>query len=474
MLETRTLITSSAKLEPDDLHPVLLTLSTEGWEPAILESERTFVQLAGVTDKVDLLTLRRPADRIRRRLPIVGDVFFRESDVYYIVINLGESGIRFGVRVSGYEGEEPTLEIGVISSDPSGLDKRLKLFADSVDKAIKSSLDGRKTRHMTFEWRELKPGAPRLDRITTIRQEESETKFARAKLNPKEIKAARVLSTKLAREILIELSQAGFARERDVLSRRAKLKDQVKEVLGALKKHKLVQAEFLLECKQTGMPLTRLSDREQLEEGGVATLICHSCGANFNQETLSEGYSVSELGQRMSRQSHWMTVWITDLLTKLGVPEDAILWNISEHGEEVDLLVGFLEQLWIFELKDREFGAGDAYALNYRQVRYRVNKAIIVTTEKVSRDAKRVFEELRRQAVRVRSLRGGESPVYIEGLNKAENALRREISTASLGYAHRKLAMIGESSGYNLGAVLAARFGEPIQAVGGITTEEIR
>jgi len=41
--------------------------------------------------------------------------------------------------------------------------------------------------------------------------------------------------------------------------------------------------------------------------------------------------------------------------------------------------------------------------------------------------------------------------------------LRQEIADVSLGYAHRRLAMIGESSGYDLGAVLSARFGAPIE-----------
>lgn len=80
-----------------------------------------------------------------------------------------------------------------------------------------------------------------------------------------------------------------------------------------------------------------------------------------------------------------MTIWVTSLLNKLGVPLETILWNVSEAGDEVDILVDFLGQLWIFELKDsREFGSGCS-SLNYRQVRYRATKAIIITTEKVSR-----------------------------------------------------------------------------------------
>lgn len=187
-------------------------------------------------------------------------------------------------------------------------------------------------------------------------------------------------------------------------------------------------------------------------------MYCPSCGRMFSEEVLSEGYSVSELGQSLIRKSHWMTVWVTALLIELGVARDAILWNVTEDGEEVDLLVELLGQVWIFELKAREFGAGDATALNYRRVRYRAARTVVITTDKVSRDAKRVFAELQRESVTRR--RGGQAPIYVEGLDKASEVLRRELSSAALGYARRKVSAIGARSGYDLGAVLAARFGE--------------
>ena len=462
MLETRILRTP-AKFESDDLSPILNALSTEGWTPAIWESEKKFLQLAGV-DQKNIKTIRKSIDPYRRHYPIIyGDIFFRESETYYIIINLGDiAADKRGRIIRDFGDGESSLEIGIVSSDSDGPDERLSVFAESVEKAIKLCLDGRKTRYMNLEWNEVKPGTPRLDDITSISKEESGTKFIRAKLKTPEIKAAKVLSNELARNLLIELKQAGFAREQDILSRRAKLKDKVKEELENLKNCELIKTEFLLECKRTRTPLTKLSNHEQLKNDNVATLICPACGIKFSEELLSEGYSVSELGRRLSIQSNWMTMWITELLVKLGVPEEAILWNISENGEEVDLLVEFLERLWIFELKDREFGAGDSHPLNYRQVRYKADGAIIVTTDKVSKDAKRVFKELLTESGQRRNRQG---PTYIEGLNNAENSLSLEISNISLRYAHKRLAMLGESSGYNLGAVLEARLGETIKMI---------
>lgn len=463
MIETRTLI-AQVKLEPDDLPPVLLKLSENGWKPALLESQRAFLQLAGVADKMPAIPMRESA--FGRRFPpglIGGEVFFQDKDMYYVVTNLtGQALWDRYVSFRPYRGEEagqPQLEVGVVSPDRGELDERLRAFAQAFEDAFKSSLDGRKTRHMLFEWSELRPGTPRLDKLIQASQVQSGPNLGRASLEEKEVQAAQCLTSKSTRELLIELSEAGFAREQDILGRRAKAQDDIRTALAELRQSGLLNVEYLLECKQRGTPLTRLRDSQQLRSAEIETLLCPSCGASFGQERLVEGYSLSNLGRKMCRQSHWMTVWVTHLLSNFGVATDSILWNISEGGEEVDLLMEFLGELWIFELKDREFGAGDAYPLNYRQVRYRANKAVVVTTEKVSRDAKRVFEELAREARRP----GWSGPIYIEGLDTAQETLGKEIAKAALRYASQRLAAISELSGYNLGAIFSKRLGEPFE-----------
>lgn len=267
--------------------------------------------------------------------------------------------------------------------------------------------------------------------------------------------AAKVLANKVNRQMLIELSQAGFARGRDVLSRKGKAKDEVEAALEQLKSAQLVNSEYLLECRRAGTPLTRLTDSDDLNVESVGKLKCPTCGSMFRDELLSEGFSLSDLGRKLSSRSYWMTVWVTDQLVRIGVPLAGIAWNLTASGEEVDLLVEFLGGLWIFELKDREFGAGDAHPFNYRQVRYKADAAVIITTEHVSKDAKKVFEELAKEAA------GGRlNPVYIEGLDKADSVLRTELAAASRRYAYRRIQRITEPLGYDFRPILEALFGE--------------
>jgi hypothetical protein len=447
MIEIRSLI-AEIKLEPSDLPLVLLELSKKGWKPALLESQRVFLHLAGVTDKMPMSPIRE-------------EVFFQDEDMYYVIMSLGGQVLleRFGFYPRG-EREQPQLEVGVVSPVRDGLAERLKRFATMFEEAVKASLDSHKTQEMKFDWHELRIGTPRIDGIIQASEEQGEPSLSRANLVMEEVKAAQLLTSKSTRKLLIELSEAAFAREQDILGRKPKTREEISTALNNLRQAGLLNVEYLLECKQRGTPLTRLRDPQQLNNPEIGALLCPSCGANFSQERLSEGYSLSDLGQKMSSQSHWMTIWVTKLLLELGVPQEAILWNISEAGGEVDLLVEFLGELWIFELKDREFGAGDAYPLNYRQVLYRADRAIVVTTEKVSRDAKRVFDELARGARRPRWA----GPVYIEGLEVAKEVLGKEINKAALRYASQKLALISELSGYNLGAILSERFGEPFES----------
>jgi hypothetical protein len=453
---------TSVKMEPADLLAILLSLSEREWTPALIESQKAFVQMAGVKD-LSLLSKLRNSDMQRLRSPDKasgGDVFFRDKDMYYLVVTSGEPVIdSFGRPIfRSEEYPQPVLEIGIISPESSELEERLRLFASVVESAIKNNLDGRRTRHMTFEWSERKPGTPRLDKLTSEVERETGPNFSRASLNDKEVEAARILTNKLERDTLIDISQAGFARQRDILNGKPKQSSEIRATIATLKQAGLLNAEYLLECKRTSAPLTRLKDLGQLLLPEVGSLLCGACGAEFRAEVANEGYFLTELGRKLSRQSHWMTVWVTEMLTRAGVPESSILWNISESGEEVDLLVEFMGQLWIFELKDREFGSGDAHPLNYRQVRYRANNSIVVTTERVSKDAKRVFSDLAKESRRL----GVTEPTYVEGLESAYETLRREMSKAALQYAVGRINILSAISGYDLGAVLKERFREAL------------
>ena len=56
-----------------------------------------------------------------------------------------------------------------------------------------------------------------------------------------------------------------------------------------------------------------------------------------------------------------MTIWVTELLQKAGIKADWMLWNAASGDDEIDIIVNIFGSHVFFELKDREFGVGDAY-----------------------------------------------------------------------------------------------------------------
>jgi hypothetical protein len=375
-----------------------------------------------------------------------GDIFFRDKDVYFVLTKPNGD-----VYHGDDSNSQPMLEVGIISADRTNLEIRLRSFAQAIEQTLVSAQLS-ESESLTFAWKAKTIESPHLTKIINMAEDQG-LRYSVAEYSAEQLEAAKNLCDKNLRNLLLNFAKATFTREPD-LFRKGKQQNHFKDI-QLLKSNALLNSEYLLKCHKTNSVLTRVKNPDQLKSSEVGNLPCPSCGVPFRDEQLSEVFLLSELGKTLSAKSHWMTIWITDKLIKLGVPSKSILWNLSDSGEEIDLLVSFLGYLWIFELKDREFGAGDAYPLNYRQVRYKANRAVIVTAEKVSRDAKRVFEELSRETKRGKK-NGSQNVIYIEGLDVAEKVLQQEFSNAALQYAMQKLSILDEISDYNISGIVRA------------------
>lgn len=444
MLQTKSLV-AEIRLEPTDLQRVLVKLASTDWKPVLLESERRILELAGVEGLVSL-PIRDLTPLSKHSFAFTGDVFFVDSDMYYIFNNTGREVLELlSINKSEFI---PKLEVGIISSDIDHLADKLQAFATAFQKCIIESLNWSKTQ---LDWKEPVQETSRLDHIASAKLGKADIQFDRAKLTPKQIKAVEVLKSEVARKTLIEISKAGFVCTRDILSK----DDEIQASIKKMRLHHLLDVEYLLECKKSRKPLTRLAYKEKLENPAIAELVCPMCNNKYKDEILLEGYSVSNVGRKMIQKSHWMTIWVTNQLRNVGIPLNSILWNLSETGEEVDLLVDFMGELWIFELKDREFGAGDAYPLNYRRQLHKASKTIIITTDKVSKDARRVCEKLIKEQFTL-----GGMLIYVEGLDAVEENLRKEVSVTAVRSVYQKISKFTEGFGYDFRPIISAKFDE--------------
>src|SRR5207248_2540969 len=155
MVETRSL-TLSVSLEAEEFRRILMALSDAGWVPAMLHAERQFLRLAGLDDGLSLrLPPRGPLPRSARQLSS-GDLFFRDGSLYYCINNQGprlfidSRGNRFSTG-----DDDRKLEIGLVSEKGPSTTGKLDAFSAAVKDAMFTTLDGRKTRHLTFEWQAI-------------------------------------------------------------------------------------------------------------------------------------------------------------------------------------------------------------------------------------------------------------------------------------------------------------------------------
>jgi transposase-like protein len=287
-------------------------------------------------------------------------------------------------------------------------------FCEDLEAAVKGSMDGRKARYLKFNWQNAMSGTMENARLDRFSDEESGVRFTRATEIDDVVRGqVEVMENRTVRTLLREIAESGFVRHADLLGRRGKRQQEFNNALDLIKGGGLVQVEYILQCRKTSAQLVRVPDIEQLTAAATANFRCATCNRVFSEELASEGYGLSLAGKTLVRGSHWMTIWITEKLLAMGVDKESILWNVEDSGEEVDVVMDHLDKTWIFELKDREFGAGDAYPFNYRKVRYKAQEAVVVTTEKIAADARRVFSDVASH----------KEPTLIEGLSNVSPTL---------------------------------------------------
>lgn len=457
-------ISTNVRLERGDFRRALWELGKKGWRPAALSSELSFAREAKIPEAEAVNRgLRGSVRRTRAEFEVDADYFFQGDEVFWAII-AADNRVYFtlgqDLAIDKTVDSGP-LELGVVTKDEEGGMQRLRTLAADFEEAVRTCVDGRKTRHMNFEWTSPEQGQERLKQLCKqLEVDGSEVRFRTPDLEAA-AEASEVLTDRGIRELLQEVSRAGFVREPDLLARRQKREEEIRQRLEASSSAGLLSSQYLLQCRNSNSPLTRLSEPDELDPATVGGLPCATCGRKFLDELLTRGYLLSDLGRSMVQGNHWMTVWVTKRLVSLGVPRESILWNLEEATEEIDIVLEFLGELWIVELKDRDFQPGDAHSLNYRRVRYGADKTVIATTGKVSTGTKRVFEDLAKEAQKTMRVSGhfgtsASQPIYLEGLSGIEKGFEKEMSEAERRFALRVLRPVAQATGFDVSARVAA------------------
>jgi hypothetical protein len=315
---------------------------------------------------------------------------------------------------------------------PSQLDS----FCEHVTQAARSSLDGRRLRGMNFEWRKISPPPPRPGVSRRLHENVPTVLAQPATFSTADLERSLLLLDREQREFLIRLGQVGKARSSDARA------DSKQANTAKLMETRLVRKEFLVLCRQDSHTICSIPDKSELNEHGT-DFKCSLCGRAFKDEQIQDIYALTDDGKSLVAGSHWMTIWVTKLLIDAGVPQDGITWNGAAGEDEIDIIADVNGHKLFLELKDREFGLGDAYPFTFRVARYGADSGIVISTAQIGDEAKNFLHNPPREM--------GGSPIQtIAGHENVADRLSSLIQSISRSATNNTLARVMEPTGLNV------------------------
>lgn len=374
MLKVQSVVAKAGLREQGEVENVVAHLTTKGYKAALRVMLGALCHVADLSEDRDLITEMLSSDWMRyyrsALMPgiegagLAGELFLGKSCAY-MLLPLSDDLL----QASAFSNADCSVF--------------LKQFCDDIEETARNRLDGRRVRGMDFTWKEKDIPRPSFRALDDTR----EIKVKDPDYSPADIAASAVLVDSHVRQFVKRLAQVGKARAKDA----AELVPT--ETMGDLLSAGLVAEEYLLTCKQDQHTICTVSSRDGLAQEPAASLRCPVCGRLFSEENLQSIYSLTERAKSLITGSRWMMVWVTELLIASGMSKKGIKWSFEASGEELNIMIDDFDTRVFFELKDREFGLGDSYPFVFRVTRYQGQLGVVATTETVSTDAKRFFEE---------------------------------------------------------------------------------
>lgn len=378
---------------------------------------RTLGIKSGSLTLAGMLADRRMFNRLRPD-GLLGEVFVKDTSLFMLIPDVH--------RLLVWELRR--------HSSPVQIDE----FLSQVEHTIRSQLDGRRVRGMEFNWKDDKsPIGPRarIFRARDSRGNNNKLEMHDAEFSETDLQRSRLFAQGTNREFLLKLAKVGNkARSTDASS----LLDGAP--LDTLTDAGIIRKEYLLVCKQDSRTICSIPDRTRLEETIGSELRCTGCGRAFTDEIIQDIYAITPDGRTLLNGSHWMTIWVTACLVDAGVPIDKIKWSGSAGDDELDIIADVHGLKVFFELKDREFGLGDAYPFSFRIDRYGGDVGVVITMDVVADEARKFLDEQRQKA--------NAAIETIEGEKKIPGSITTLVASLSKKAVHR--AVLGAEDRFGI------------------------
>jgi len=334
----------------------------------------------------------------------------------------------------------------------------LRRFCGHLEAAIRERFDGRRVKGMDFTWSALSEralsyemrryAAERDDPFLGLADRQAgKFQSTEAEYAAEDAECSRLLVDGSVRSFVLTLAKVSKIRKKDAADAAEP------QLLDRLLSVGLVAQEYLLTCRQDQHTICVMATADGVRKEPTASLRCTLCGRPFADENLQEIYGLTDRGKRLLDGSLWMHVWVTELLLENGVRKGATGWSFGAQGEELDVMVEDFDSRAFFELKDREFGLGDAYPFVYRLTKYGGRVGLVATMDQVSPDARAFLEEQKRRRDFPSEIR------YLEGAAGIRDGVAGLVRDLSLSQVRRLVRPFSDRLGFDLWPLIESRIG---------------
>lgn len=410
-----------------EFESIVSRLKLLGYDPVIRNMISESYQTAKLTPPSQLTLSKIMTSASRRvrefspRNDAGGEIFFKD-DLLFAVFPEYDNTV---VSLIGFEQESNHLD----------------QFCGDFQKAVEYTFDGRRMKGTKFDWIETDEPPRMYDYIhdsdfRNFYYRENigdDQKFEKPSYTIDDYTSSKLLCNEKLRSFLIKISKLGKILEDDVKSELDESQIQI------LIDHNLLSKEFLIRCTNDARTICTVTSLDNLTENSNDGAKCAYCRRPLSEENTVEIFTISNKGRNLMAGSKWMSIWVTEELIRHGIKSDSIDWRIEDKGEEIDIRISDFNSKVLLELKDREFGGGDAHPFIYRVDKYRGNIGGILTTKKIAKEAKTIIRE--------QESKMSCTFVTYEGIDRIEHGIQKMVVDMSLIQINRQLRMFSTMYG---------------------------
>ena len=419
-------------IDKDTFNQIVEKLSMEGFDPVIYNWSKQISKKIGKVFDVDfynrILYLEQNEGIYKIDDLMVAEAFIRDEDIF-----LWFYQSEFYDELFPYSYIKSGMTICKLSNKTTENDYNLADFIRIVsDECIKSS---HFTRYLdSYELKELKAWTIHSEKEIFVSKdgyEYSETlikEFKEVDYTHEDVELSQLFIDSKIKNLILLIAKNVKIRKDDVVDKLGRY--NAVNHIKVLQDKNSIHVEKLIHCSESKQDLITITNESLIDENILLSQKCSICNKLFENEEITEVYSLKPSLIKLLTSSHWMTVLVTELLIQCGVDKQRIIWGLLDKSDEIDIAFVYKNRFHVVELKDGDFEVGHAYALNYRSKKFEADQIIIVTTGKVSSEAKTLFLNVHDKEIEQDAMieddffrKNRTLPIYIENFSGSHRSL---------------------------------------------------